>query len=77
MNSLIWLKLVLLTQLKYECFACFPLKRISKFCFQVVRSALQDASGVASLLITAEAVVVDAPKPEKDAAAGMGGSMYS
>jgi len=40
---------------------------------KVVRSALQDASGVASLLITAEAVVVELPKPEKDAAAGMGG----
>ncbi|CAF3008318.1 unnamed protein product [Rotaria socialis] len=41
---------------------------------KVVRSALQDASGVASLLTTAECVVVEAPKVEKDAgAAGMGG----
>jgi len=37
---------------------------------------LQDASGVASLLTTAEAVVVEAPKPEKEAAPGMGGSTY-
>ncbi|CAF5090674.1 unnamed protein product, partial [Rotaria magnacalcarata] len=44
---------------------------------KVVRSALQDASGVASLLTTAECVVVEAPKVEKDAgAAGMGGSKY-
>jgi len=40
---------------------------------KVVRSALQDASGVASLLTTAEAVVVEMPKSEKDGAAGMGG----
>jgi len=40
---------------------------------KVIRSALQDASGVASLLITAEAVVVEAPKSEKDAAPAMGG----
>ncbi len=46
------------------------------FILQVVRSALQDASGVASLLTTAEVVVVEAPKSEKDAAAAMGGSMY-
>jgi len=43
---------------------------------KVVRTALQDASGVASLLTTAEVVVVEAPKPEKDAAAGLGGSTY-
>ncbi len=42
----------------------------------MVRTALQDASGVASLLTTAEAVVVEAPKSEKDAAPSMGGSMY-
>ncbi|CAF0913357.1 unnamed protein product [Adineta ricciae] len=42
---------------------------------KVVRSALQDASGVASLLTTAEAVVVEAPKPEKDAAAAAGAGM--
>jgi len=40
---------------------------------KVVRSALQDASGVASLLTTAEVVVVEAPKSEKDAAPAMGG----
>jgi len=40
---------------------------------KVVRSALQDASGVASLLTTAEVVVVEAPKPEKEAAPAMGG----
>jgi len=44
---------------------------------KVIRSALQDASGVASLLTTAECVVCEQPKPEKDmsAAAGMGGGM--
>ena len=52
------------------------LYQIKVFFLQVVRTAIQDASGVASLLITAEAVVVELPKPEKDAAAGMGGSMY-
>ncbi|CAF4606033.1 unnamed protein product [Rotaria sp. Silwood1] len=41
---------------------------------KVVRSALQDASGVASLLTTAEVVVVEAPKPEKDASPPMGGN---
>ena len=43
---------------------------------KVVRTALMDAAGVASLLTTAEAVVVELPKEEKDlgaAAAGMGG----
>ncbi|NP_001298236.1 60 kDa heat shock protein, mitochondrial-like [Biomphalaria glabrata] len=38
---------------------------------KVVRTALVDAAGVASLLTTAEAVVVDLPKEEKEA--GMGG----
>ncbi|KAL7670878.1 hypothetical protein ACOME3_005794 [Neoechinorhynchus agilis] len=44
---------------------------------KVVRSALVDASGVASLLITAETVIAEIPKPEKPmggpAAGGMGG----
>jgi len=43
---------------------------------KVVRTALMDAAGVASLLTTAEAVVVELPKEEKDlgaGAAGMGG----
>jgi chaperonin GroEL len=30
-----------------------------------VRTALQDAASVASLLITTEALVADAPKPEE------------
>jgi chaperonin GroEL len=51
-------------------------KSIFAFFFKVVRTALQDACGVASLLTTAEAVVVEAPKSEKDGAAAMGGSMY-
>lgn len=51
-------------------------KIIFCFFFKVVRTALQDACGVASLLTTAEAVVVEAPKSEKDAGAAMGGSMY-
>lgn len=42
---------------------------------KVVRTALVDAASVASLLSTAEAVVVDLPKEEKGAAAGMGGGM--
>ncbi|ETE63110.1 60 kDa heat shock protein, mitochondrial [Ophiophagus hannah] len=46
---------------------------------KVVRTALMDAAGVASLLSTAEAVVTEIPKEEKDAAAaamgGMGGGM--
>lgn len=41
----------------------------------MVRTALVDAASVASLLSTAEAVVVDLPKEEKGAAAGMGGGM--
>lgn len=40
---------------------------------KVVRTALVDAAGVASLLSTAEAVVVELPKEEKAGAAGMGG----
>jgi chaperonin GroEL len=37
---------------------------------KVVRVALVDASGVASLMLTTDAMVVDAPKDEKKAAAG-------
>lgn len=44
---------------------------------KVVRTGLSDASGVASLLTTTEAMIVDAPKPEPQAGsaamAGMGG----
>jgi chaperonin GroEL len=40
---------------------------------KVVRTALMDAAGVASLLTTAEAVVVELPKDEKDLGAGAGG----
>jgi chaperonin GroEL len=46
---------------------------------KVVRTALLDAAGVASLLTTAEAVVTEIPKEEKDpgmgAMGGMGGGM--
>ncbi|MFN8693716.1 MAG: chaperonin GroEL [Holosporales bacterium] len=41
---------------------------------KVVRSALQDAASVASLLITTEAMIADEPEPKKGAAGGMGGS---
>jgi len=41
---------------------------------KVVRTALVDASGVASLLTTSEACVVEAPGEEK-AGGGGGGSM--
>jgi len=40
---------------------------------KVVRLALQDASSVAGLLITTEAMIAEAPKPEKAAAAPAGG----
>jgi len=40
---------------------------------KVVRTALTDASGVASLLTTAEAVVTEIPKEEPAGAPGMGG----
>jgi len=42
-----------------------------------VRTAILDASGVASLLTTAECVVTEIPKPEKmpPAGGGMGGGM--
>lgn len=51
---------------------CLPL--------QVVRTALMDAAGVASLLSTAECVVTELPKDEKEAGmpggmGGMGGGM--
>jgi chaperonin GroEL len=41
---------------------------------KVVRTALQDAASVAGLLVTTEALVAEAPKPEKDGngAGGMG-----
>ncbi|KAI0983447.1 hypothetical protein GJ496_008904 [Pomphorhynchus laevis] len=40
---------------------------------KVVRSALIDACGIASLLITAEVVVAEIPKPEKSMPGGPGG----
>ena len=39
---------------------------------KVVRTALQDASSVAGLLITTEAMIADKPEPKKDAGAGAG-----
>lgn len=42
---------------------------------KVVRTAILDAAGVASLLTTAECVVTEIPKPEKMPGAGMGGGM--
>ncbi|KAJ6537650.1 TCP-1/cpn60 chaperonin family-domain-containing protein [Mycena capillaripes] len=42
--------------------------------FKVVRTALVDAAGVASLLTTSEVCIVDAPE-EKQPAGGMGGGM--
>ena len=43
---------------------------------KVVRTALVDASGIASLLTTSEACVVDAPEEDKPAVGGsMGGGM--
>ena len=47
---------------------------------KVVRSALQNAASIASLLLTTEAVISQAPDEQKAAAAaqagGMGGGMY-
>src|SRR5437763_12018312 len=40
---------------------------------KVVRSALQNASSVATLLLTSDALVADAPKEEKKAGGGGGG----
>ncbi len=42
---------------------------------KVVRTALQDAAGVASLLTTAEVVVVDLPSKDPPAPMGGGGGM--
>jgi chaperonin GroEL len=42
---------------------------------EVVRTALVDASGVASLLTTSEACVVDAPEDKPAVGGGMGGGM--
>ena len=42
---------------------------------KVVRLALQDAASVAGLLITTEAMVAEAPKPEKAPAMPAGGGM--
>jgi chaperonin GroEL len=42
---------------------------------KVVRSALQAAASVAGLLITTEAIIVDAPEDKKESAGGMGGGM--
>lgn len=45
---------------------------------KVVKTALSDASSVASLMATTEAAVVDAPEPRNgnpDAMAGAGGGM--
>ncbi|ATQ44274.1 chaperonin GroEL [Caulobacter mirabilis] len=42
---------------------------------KVVRTALQDAASVASLLITTEAAIVEAPKKNAPAAGGMPGGM--
>tara|TARA_R110000772_G_scaffold49123_6_gene112885 strand:+ start:192126 stop:193766 length:1641 start_codon:yes stop_codon:yes gene_type:complete len=39
---------------------------------KVVRTALQDASSVAGLLITTEAMIAEKPEPKKDAGAGAG-----
>lgn len=45
----------------------------NKMSFQVVRTALMDAAGVASLLTTAESVITEIPKEEKMPMGGMGG----
>jgi chaperonin GroEL len=42
---------------------------------KVVRTALQDAGSIAALLITAEAMIADAPKKETPAAVADGGGM--
>ena len=42
---------------------------------KVVRTALQDAASVASLLITTEALIVEAPKDAAPAMGGGGGGM--
>jgi chaperonin GroEL len=40
---------------------------------KVVRCALVDAAGVASLMITTEAMIVSEPEEKKGGAGGMGG----
>jgi chaperonin GroEL len=40
-----------------------------------VRTALQDAGSIAALLITAEAMIADAPKKETSSAVADGGGM--
>ena len=61
--------------LKLSDFSCFLAGIIDPT--KVVRSALQDAAGVASLLTTAEVVVTEIPEenkmPPAGAGAGMGG----
>ena len=42
---------------------------------KVTRSALQNASSVASTVLTTEALVANKPEPEAPAAPGMGGGM--
>ena len=42
---------------------------------KVVRTALQDAGSIAGLLITAEAMIADAPAKDAGAAGGPGGGM--
>ena len=43
--------------------------------FKVVRTALVDASGVASLLGTTEVAITEAPEEKAPPAGGMGGGM--
>ena len=42
---------------------------------KVVRSALQNASSIASLILTTEALICDLPERKKDAAMPAGGGM--
>jgi chaperonin GroEL len=42
---------------------------------KVVRTALQDSSSVAGLLITTEAMIADKPQKENAGGGGMGGGM--
>ena len=42
---------------------------------KVTRTALQNASSIAGLMITTEAMVAEAPKKDEPAAGGMGGGM--
>jgi chaperonin GroEL len=43
---------------------------------KVVRTALQDAGSIAALLITAEAMIANAPAKDSASAAGIGGAAY-